>query len=141
MLAVGGVKFIALRCAGYDKVDLHTAARLGIRVARVPSYSPHSVAEHAVALLLCLNRHAPVIQSSTFARDQAKLGRALTMPLEALPQMFVDSQYPRAEGFQLSCSSFRYIIIGNCSLTEKTLSVRVALLIRYALPSLSCQRF
>ena len=56
-LAGAGVRFIAMRCAGFDKVDLPAAERLGIQVARVPSYSPHSVAEHAVAMLLCLNRY------------------------------------------------------------------------------------
>lgn len=51
-----GVKMIALRCAGYNNVDLGAAHRLGITVARVPAYSPHAVAEHAVALILTLNR-------------------------------------------------------------------------------------
>jgi D-lactate dehydrogenase len=51
-----GVRFIALRCAGFNNVDLKTATALGIKVARVPAYSPHAVAEHAVALLLTLNR-------------------------------------------------------------------------------------
>src|SRR5690349_18279055 len=51
-----GVRFIALRCAGYNNVDLHVAARLGIGVGRVPVYSPHAVAEHTLALMLTLNR-------------------------------------------------------------------------------------
>jgi D-lactate dehydrogenase len=51
-----GVKQIALRCAGFNNVDLAAAARLGITVARVPAYSPHGVAEHAVALFMTLNR-------------------------------------------------------------------------------------
>lgn len=51
-----GVPMIALRCAGYNNVDLHTADKLGIHVARVPSYSPYAVAEHTVALMLSLNR-------------------------------------------------------------------------------------
>ncbi len=55
-LAAFGVKLIALRCAGFNNVDLATAARLGMGVVRVPAYSPHAVAEHAVALLLSLNR-------------------------------------------------------------------------------------
>ncbi len=54
-----GVKLIAMRCAGYNNVDLKTAARLGIPVVRVPAYSPHSVAEHAVALLMALTRRIP----------------------------------------------------------------------------------
>jgi len=51
-----GVGLVALRSAGYNHVDLAAAARLGMRVARVPSYSPHAVAEHAAALVLSLNR-------------------------------------------------------------------------------------
>ncbi len=55
-LSAGGVRLIALRCAGYNNVDLPAARRLGLTVVRVPVYSPHAVAEHAVALILALNR-------------------------------------------------------------------------------------
>ncbi|MCD5986940.1 2-hydroxyacid dehydrogenase [Pseudomonas sp. CDFA 553] len=55
-LAAGGTRLIALRSAGYNHVDLPTAQKLGISVVRVPAYSPHAVAEHAVALILALNR-------------------------------------------------------------------------------------
>jgi D-lactate dehydrogenase len=55
-LFAGGVRLIALRCAGYNNVDLAAAARLGIRVIRVPAYSPYAVAEHTVGLMLALNR-------------------------------------------------------------------------------------
>lgn len=55
-LAKLGIRLIALRCTGFNQVDVQTATQLGIRILRVPSYSPHSVAEHAVALLLSLNR-------------------------------------------------------------------------------------
>ncbi len=55
-LAKMGVRLIALRCAGYNNVDLAAAARHGIMVARVPAYSPYAVAEHTLALLLALNR-------------------------------------------------------------------------------------
>lgn len=55
-LSRSGVRGIALRCAGYNNVDLVAAARCGLPVVRVPAYSPHGVAEHAVALLLTLNR-------------------------------------------------------------------------------------
>jgi D-lactate dehydrogenase len=51
-----GVRLIALRCAGYNNVDLETTKRLGMQVVRVPAYSPHAVAEHAIALILSLNR-------------------------------------------------------------------------------------
>lgn len=56
ILARGGTRFIALRCAGFNNVDLDAARRLGIQVARVPEYSPYAVAEHTVGLLLTLNR-------------------------------------------------------------------------------------
>lgn len=52
----GGVRFIALRCAGFNQVDLRHAAGLGMRVARVPAYSPYAVAEFALTLILTLNR-------------------------------------------------------------------------------------
>lgn len=52
----GGTHLIALRSAGYNHVNLPAAARLGMRIVRVPEYSPHAVAEHAVALLLAVNR-------------------------------------------------------------------------------------
>ncbi|MGE0200174.1 MAG: 2-hydroxyacid dehydrogenase [Candidatus Melainabacteria bacterium] len=55
-LHAGGVRLIALRSAGYNHVDLAVAKALGITVARVPAYSPYAVAEHAVALMLTLNR-------------------------------------------------------------------------------------
>jgi D-lactate dehydrogenase len=55
-LAREGVSHIALRCAGFNAVDAVAAKELGLAVTRVPAYSPHSVAEHAVALLLGLNR-------------------------------------------------------------------------------------
>lgn len=51
-----GVKVVALRAAGFNNVDLDCAQRLGLCVCRVPAYSPHAVAEHAVALMLTLNR-------------------------------------------------------------------------------------
>ena len=50
------IKVIALRCAGFNNVDMMAAAETGIRVVRVPAYSPESVAEHALALILTLNR-------------------------------------------------------------------------------------
>lgn len=56
VLAERGVKLIALRSAGYNHVDYLYAQKKGIAVCRVPSYSPHAIAEHAIALILCLNR-------------------------------------------------------------------------------------
>ena len=55
-LAAVGVKIIALRCAGYDRVDVNEAHAQGIKVVRVPTYAPESVAEHALAMLMALNR-------------------------------------------------------------------------------------
>ncbi len=51
-----GVKIIALRCAGFNNVDLDAARQFGMRVCRVPAYSPEAVAEHAVAMILTLDR-------------------------------------------------------------------------------------
>ena len=58
-LAECGVKLIALCCAGFNNVDLKAAAAAGIKVVRVPAYSPYAVAEHGVALLMSLTRHIP----------------------------------------------------------------------------------
>ena len=55
-LASKGVKIIALRCAGFNNVDLEAAKANGIQVCRVPAYSPEAVAEHALALIMTLNR-------------------------------------------------------------------------------------
>ena len=55
-LAENGIQLIALRCAGYNNIDLKAAAEKNIKVMRVPAYSPQAVAEHAVALILTLNR-------------------------------------------------------------------------------------
>lgn len=55
-LASAGVRHVALRCAGFNQVDIEAAKDLGIALTRVPAYSPHAVAEHSVALLLALNR-------------------------------------------------------------------------------------
>ena len=56
ILAQSDIRLIALRCAGYNNVDLKTAAKHGLTVVRVPGYSPYAVAEHAVGLMLALNR-------------------------------------------------------------------------------------
>ncbi len=56
LLSLSGIKYILLRTAGFNNVDLKKAKGLGIKVARVPAYSPYAVAEHAVALMLTLNR-------------------------------------------------------------------------------------
>lgn len=58
-LATGGTRLLALRSAGFNHVDVEAAHAAGMTVARVPAYSPYAVAEHAVALVLALNRHIP----------------------------------------------------------------------------------
>lgn len=67
LLAAQGVRLIALRSAGFNHVDLAAAARLKLCVARVPAYSPHAVAEHALALILALNRR--IVRAHNRVRD------------------------------------------------------------------------
>lgn len=52
----GGTRLIAMRCAGFDRVDLASAKKLGIQVTHVPAYSPESIAEHAIGMMMTLNR-------------------------------------------------------------------------------------
>lgn len=66
-IAKGGTRLLALRSAGFNHVDLEAAKELGIKVVRVPEYSPYSVAEHAVGLILSLNRKIP--KAVTRVRD------------------------------------------------------------------------
>ncbi|MCM4152003.1 2-hydroxyacid dehydrogenase [Arenibacter sp. N53] len=66
-LSAFGIKYIALRTAGYNNVNTKKAAELCIKVSRVPSYSPYAIAEHTVALILALNRK--LIRSHNRVRD------------------------------------------------------------------------
>jgi D-lactate dehydrogenase len=72
-LAAGGTTCIALRCAGFNNIDLAAADRAGIAVVRVPAYSPNAVAEHTLALMLALNRRIPRaynrVRDGNFALD------------------------------------------------------------------------
>lgn len=72
-LHAGGTRLIALRCAGFNNVDIREAHKLGICVTRVPAYSPYAVAEHALALILALNRKiyraAMRVRDGNFALD------------------------------------------------------------------------
>ncbi|MFZ5832262.1 MAG: 2-hydroxyacid dehydrogenase [Planctomycetota bacterium] len=76
----GGTRIVALRCSGFNNVDLGVAEKLGIAVARVPAYSPHAVAEHTVGLILALERKIPKafnrVREGNFALD-GLLGREL----------------------------------------------------------------
>lgn len=73
LVAANGCRLVALRSAGFNNVDLKAARELGVKVARVPAYSPHAVAEHAIALMLALNRklHRAYnrVRESNFALD------------------------------------------------------------------------
>jgi D-lactate dehydrogenase len=71
-----GIEFVVLRSAGFNNVDLRAASALGIRVARVPEYSPYAVAEHTVALMLALNRK--LIKANNRVRDSNFLLDGLT---------------------------------------------------------------
>ena len=64
-----GVAYITLRSAGYDNVNLRVAKRLGFKVANAPDYSPNAVAEHAIALLLALNRKITLSRKQTQQYD------------------------------------------------------------------------
>ena len=52
-----GVGLVLMRCAGFDAVNVDFAKSIGMKVTRVPAYSPEAIAEHAIALALCANRH------------------------------------------------------------------------------------
>lgn len=79
-LAAGGTRLIALRCAGFNNVDLAAAERLGLAVVRVPAYSPHAVAEFTIGLLLAVDRKIPKawarVRDNNFALD-GLIGRNL----------------------------------------------------------------
>ena len=80
-LAAKGVSAVALRCAGYNNVDLIAAEAAGIAVLRVPAYSPNAVAEFSVGLLLALDRNIPRacarVRENNFALD-GLIGRDLS---------------------------------------------------------------
>jgi len=79
-LAAGGTRLVALRCAGFNDVDVGAAQRVGIAVVRVPAYSPYAVAEYTIGLLLALDRNIPRawarVRENNFALD-GLLGRNL----------------------------------------------------------------
>lgn len=79
-LAAGGTRIVALRCAGFNNVDLIAAAQFGLSVVRVPAYSPHAVAEFTIGLLLALDRNIARawarVRENNFALD-GLIGRNL----------------------------------------------------------------
>ena len=64
-----GARLVALRSTGYDNVDLVAAKKLGLTVLRVPAYSPHAVAEHAIALIMALNRKTHLANARVHRQD------------------------------------------------------------------------
>ena len=64
-----GIRFLTIRATGHEQVDLARARQLGLRVANVPEYSPHAIAEHAVALMLALNRRLRQADQQLRAHD------------------------------------------------------------------------
>ena len=144
-----GVRLLALRCAGFNNVDLH-AADNGLPVVRVPQYSPYAVAEHAVALMLSLNRKihraywrtrdgnfslhglmgfdmnaktAGIIGTGKIARIVIRILKGFGMNILAYDP-FPDESYARAEGFRYTSLDELYagadIISLHCPLTDQT---------------------
>ncbi len=78
ILSMLGVRLIAMRCAGYDRVDVKSAKAHGLTVVRVPAYSPYAVAEHAISLLMAINRKIPAastrVKMANFTLDNSLIG-------------------------------------------------------------------
>ncbi len=149
-LAELGVQLIALRCAGFNNVDLHAAVRHGIPVVRVPAYSPHAVAEYAVALILSLNRKihraywrtrdgnfslhgllgfdlygktAGIIGTGKIARPLIHILKGFGMEVLAY-DIYPDERYALAEGIEYAALEELYrradILSLHCPLTDRT---------------------
>ncbi len=148
-LATGGTSCVALRCAGYNHVDLVAARRLGVVVAHVPAYSPNAVAEHTIALILALNRHIPRaynrVRDGNFALDglvgfdvagktagvigAGRIGRIVARLLWHLRcRVLVADPYPDAHLVELGAEYVDVetalaesdIVTLNCPLTDET---------------------
>ncbi len=148
-LVKNGVKLIALRCAGFNNVDIH-AAQGRISVVRVPAYSPHAVAEYAVTLMLCLNRKvyrsvwrtregnfklkglmgfdmygktAGIIGMGRIAKELAKILRGFGMNVLAY-DIYPDNNFARENGVRMVTLDELYqasdIISLHCPLTDDT---------------------
>ena len=145
-----GVSLIALRCAGFNNVDLEAAKNCGIEVVRVPAYSPHAVAEHAMALLLTLNRKTHKaynrVREANFSLDGllgfdlygktvavigvGKIGRCMITILKGFGcrvlayDIVEDADYAKQQGFAYVSLDEIYqqadIISLHCPLTPKT---------------------
>ena len=144
-----GVRLIALRCAGFNNVDLQAAARCGIPVVRVPAYSPHAVAEYAVAMILSLNRKihraywrtrdgnfslhgllgfdlygktAGIVGTGKIARPLIHILKGFGMQVVAY-DIYPDNRYALAEGIEYVTLDELYqradIISLHCPLTDR----------------------
>ena len=149
-LARNGVRLLALRCAGYNNVDLEAARTFNIPVVRVPAYSPHAVAEYTVAMMLSLNRKIPraswrtrdgnfslqglmgfdmngktvgVIGTGKIARELIRILKGFGMEVVA-NDLFPDPQYAAEAGIAYVPLDELYsradIISLHCPLTDQT---------------------
>lgn len=145
-----GVRLIALRCAGFNNVDLKAAAEYGMPVVRVPAYSPHAVAEYAVSLILALNRKifravnrtrdgnfslqgllgfdmygktAGVIGMGRIAKELIKILHGFGMNIMAY-DLYPDTEFAQQYGVELATLDELYaksdIISLHCPLTPET---------------------
>ena len=123
-----GVKLILMRCAGYNNVDLETAHKFGMKVLRVPGYSPEAVAEHAMALALTANRHthnfyqktAGIIGTGKIGQAMAKICKGFGMRVIAY-DLFPNKSLDYLEYVSLDeLLATSDLISLHCPLTEET---------------------
>lgn len=150
VLSQNGVQLIALRCAGFNNVDLNAAKKYDIKVVRVPAYSPYAVAEYTVALMLSLNRKIPratwrtrdgnfslhgllgfdmygktvgIIGTGKIAKKLISILRGFGMKIIAY-DLYPDQTYAAENCFKYTSLDFLYknsdIITLHCPLTEQT---------------------
>ena len=146
ILADNGVKMIALRCAGFNNVDLSATENCGIPVYRVPEYSPHAVAEHAVALIQTLNRKTHKaynrVRDGNFSLSRltgynvhgktagvlgtGKIGRAFADIMKGFGcDILLYDKFPDME---LEKKGYRYVDLGTLLKESDILSLHVPLL-------------
>jgi len=122
-LVANGVKLLALRCAGFNNVDLN-AARGKLPVVRVPAYSPYAVAEYTLALMLSLNRKtAGIIGTGKIAKILIHILKGLGMRVLA-NDLYPDEKFAKEEGITYVSLDELYkesdIISLHCPLTDQT---------------------
>ncbi|MDT8347500.1 MAG: NAD(P)-dependent oxidoreductase, partial [Flavobacteriaceae bacterium] len=144
-----GIRYICLRSAGFDHIDLEAARSLGIKVARVPEYSPNAIAEHSVAILLALIRKLPLaieqFQQQDFRLNDVfgfnlyqktvgiiglgKIGLAfakIMLGFECNVLAYDPEDKPEATALGIRCTDFKTLIRNsdvisiNCPLNEHT---------------------